>query len=223
MLPASKKMHMRFHRKKVFLSFVIVTFLLVVFGFFLVFQTKQRLSFPVLADTDQKSVQYLSKDPPLITDALKTATLGQTANIKKKNSLEEEIWCEARDYVDLSEDPVFREFSRWLDTNVHLNCQKAGNCTDHDPRLLAQHFSYGESLARTRAEVFLKIIRGDPRKALNLAIKPEIIATLPARITSHLEKWESGFVDIQSIHRCFDENHPRGWIMNYAKFSNGQN
>jgi len=216
-----KKMPLRFHRKKVFLSFVIVTFLLVVFGFFLISQTKQRLSFPVLADTYQKSVEYFSKDPPPSTDASKTATLGQV--VREKEPGEKEIWCETRDYVDLSEDPVFREFSRWLDRNVHLSCQEAGNCTDHDPRLLAQHFSYGESLARARAKVFSKIIRGDPRKALNLAMEPEVIASLPPQISSHLEKWESGFVDIQSIHRCFDENHPGGWVMNYAKFADGQN
>jgi len=160
MLPASKKMHMRFHRKKVFLSFVIVTFLLVVFGFFLISQTKQRLSFPVLADTDKKSVENLSNDPPPISVVLNTTTLDQVVKEKKKG--EKEIWCETRDYVDLSEDPVFREFSRWLDANVQLNCQKAGNCTDHDPRLLAQHFSYGESLAHARAEVFINILRCDP-------------------------------------------------------------
>ena len=71
-------------------------------------------------------------------------------------------------------------------------------------------------------KVLLKIIRGDPRKALKIAISPEVIDSLPTHISSHLEKWESGFVDLHAKHQCFDSTHPGGWIMRHASFSDGR-
>jgi hypothetical protein len=216
-----EKMPKRFHCIKLISSLLI----LALFFCFTHYHTSKRISPTQISDSnDPPHYPSPKKDTDRQIDSPKILSRNdKSTNLSEKYDIEKEIWCEARDYVDLSDDPILHEFSRWLDANDQLSCLKTGNCTDHDPRLLAQHFSNGESLARTRAKLFQKIIRGDPRKALNLAIEPEVIASLPPRISAHLEKWESGFVDFQSIHRCFDENHPRGWIMNYAKFSNGQN
>ena len=66
-----KKMLMRFHLKKVFLSILICSFLFVVSGYFLIFQTKKRLFSSVESDTDQKSEEIFINDQPPNTDASK--------------------------------------------------------------------------------------------------------------------------------------------------------
>ena len=77
--------------------------------------------------------------------------------------------------------------------------------------------------SHARALKILKnIIRADPQKALQLAIPEEVIHRLPSEVSPHMEKWESGFVDIICIHHCFDPNTPSGGIMRYAKFDDGR-
>ena len=216
-----KKMPKRFHCIKLICSLLI----LALFFCFTLYHTSKRISPTHISDSsDPPHVFSAKKDTNRQVDSPKILRSNvKTNNFSQKNDIEKEIWCDVRDYIDLSEEPVFREFSSWLETHLQLNCQKTGNCTDHDPRLIANHLSYGEKLARTRAKVLLKIIRGDPRKALKIAISPEVIDSLPTHISSHLEKWESGFVDLHAKHQCFDSTHPGGWIMRHASFFRWEN
>ena len=90
-------------------------------------------------------------------------------------------------------------------------------------RILSNHLIRGERLARARARNAEGGIRGDPKRALQLAVSKEIIASLPSTISSHMEKWESDFADITSMHHCFDSEQPGGWIKMVATLSGGQN
>ena len=65
----------------------------------------------------------------------------------------------------------------------------------------------GEKLAKERKPIFSQIIRGDPEKALQLAVAPAIINRLPESISSHLESWESDFIDILALNVCYDPMH----------------
>ena len=56
-----------------------------------------------------------------------------------------------------------------------------------------------------------------------MAIPLETIVNLPLAIQDEVEKWESDFVDISSMHVCFSENHPGGYIKTNATFSDGRN
>ena len=130
-------------------------------------------------------------------------------------------WCQARDYTDLSNHEIFKKFDRWIAEYEKLNCLNETNCTIHDPRLVAQIHQQGRKLARERKEIFLKIIRGDPAKAISMAIQPNHKNTLPGIVKEHVESWHSEKVDFQAMHVCFDKNHPEGLIKRFAVLSNG--
>jgi len=215
-----KKMPKRFHCIKLICSLLI----LALFFCFTLYHTSKRISPTQISDSnDPPHYSSSKKDTNRQIDSPKILSRNDKSTIlSEKDDIEKEIWCEVRDYIDLSEKPVFREFSRWLETHLQLNCQKTGNCTDHDPRLIANHLSYGEKLARTRAKVLSKVIRGDPRKALELAVTPEVINLLPEQVSTHLESWEMEIVAISAIHSCFNEEHSGGFIKRRAQFSDGR-
>ncbi|NBQ34799.1 MAG: C-type lectin domain-containing protein, partial [Gammaproteobacteria bacterium] len=96
-------------------------------------------------------------------------------------------------------------------------------CLDHDPRHLFELLRKGEKLAFERKAVFADIIRGDPETALKLAVPREQLQRLPYNIKQHLESWESGFVDIRSMHLCFTKERPSGYIKTTAQFPDGRN
>ena len=224
----STKMQKRFLSPKRLLSYLIVCILVLGASYFIYQQTDQRL-------TEKPSPQISSPSGTAGTDqgrqneirGPKKVRVAEKLNYNRPVSAspsEKEIWCEVKDYQDLSHDPIFPKFSQWLEDFNSLNCPSIENCQDHDPRMLAHFIREGMSLARTRASLFPKIIRADPKRALQLAIPEEIIASLPEEISSHLEKWESGFVDITCIHHCFDSTLSGGGrIMRYAKFNDGRN
>jgi len=137
-------------------------------------------------------------------------------------SEEELMWCKILEYKDLSNHHVFQDFNQWIKLFQELNCSTSDDCFQHDPRLLHQLVNHGLSLSRARAEILTQVIRADPRAALNLAIPPQTINQLPQIIQNEMENWESSFVDISSLHKCFTSYHPGGYVETKAKFEDGR-
>ena len=134
----------------------------------------------------------------------------------------DEEWCEALEYKDLSNDPVFAKFELWLDEFKTIDCELTKDCTIHDPRYLRSFFNRGLTLSRTRASVLKKIIRGDPKTALRLTIDGADSAKLPKPILDNLESREQAFVDFEAMHVCFDPQHPMGYIKRWVTLPNGE-
>ena len=90
-----------------------------------------------------------------------------------------------------------------------------------DPRIKWDLLNRGEKLAKERAPIFKRIIRNDPKKALELAVNEKIYDFLPQNITSHLENWVSTYSNFQAIHVCKDPKMPMGMIMQFAFLPDG--
>ena len=136
---------------------------------------------------------------------------------------EDSIWCQVRDYVDLSSHPSITAFQNWVDEFDLFAClQETEACPDHDPRFVRQWLQRGEKLARERRSTFEKIIRGDPKRAIELAISDDVIERLPPQIQGHLEKWESAMIDITAMNVCYDPSHP-SLIVRNAHFGKERN
>jgi hypothetical protein len=196
---------------------------LLFFSSFIYLQTRERINL-VQKDFDSNK-QQLSDQIPLEspTDKKLEDTIIKTNPPKVVvNDREREIWCEQRDYEDLSSHPIFSKFNEWSEQFISLQCTDPLSCQDHDPRFVSHLIHKGKKLAQERSTILHKIIRGDPRKALELAFSQELLDFLPPEISEHMEVWETDFVDIVSIHRCFDPLHPNGWISRHAKFSDGR-
>ena len=134
--------------------------------------------------------------------------------IQKKEDYDE--WCSARDYQDLSNDPVFQSFNDWVE-----GYQKKDDHF-HDLKKARKFYQQGLDLALYRAKILGKIIRGDPQKAINLALDEKTISALPKWLEPHLEEWTSEFIDLETIHVCFDPNHPTGLFKMHSKFPDGK-
>ena len=86
-------------------------------------------------------------------------TLGFFTNYKKK-SPEANIWCEVRDYKDLSEEPSIVLFQQWIDDFNKLTClhnfnsEETQECPTHDPRVLTKMIKVGEKLAKEKTNFF---------------------------------------------------------------------
>jgi len=137
-------------------------------------------------------VRYVSKPPNLVDQGGDSIFLEnvpesiektdpQISTIVQGNTPKEpkNIWCKALEYKDLSSHPVFHKFNLWLHRFNEINCTDLDVCQTHDPRILRQLVDQGISLSRTRAKIFQQIIRGDPRKAIDMAIPQELIGKLP--------------------------------------------
>ena len=74
------------------------------------------------------------------------------------------------DYKDLSNSPVFKEFQVWLEDFEGFDCDLTDDCVDHDPRKVREFLIQGQKIAVRRSKILQKIIRGDPKTALQLAI-----------------------------------------------------
>ena len=202
-------------------SFFFLTALVLIVGAISIFyHTKHRVSKDVFKKDTQKEVyltQTETKETPL---NFKTAT-SRPQNLSDTNYDE---WCEAKDYVDLSNHEIFRKFETWVSAFEKINCYTDQNCTTHlhDPRKLAQILTLGEKLSLERKKIFGKIIRGDPAKAISMAISFKLSKSLPKRISENLETWHSEIIDLDSIHVCYDARHPEGLIKRYAKLNNGK-
>ncbi|OUU57086.1 MAG: hypothetical protein CBC20_07360, partial [Verrucomicrobia bacterium TMED60] len=135
---------------------------------------------------------------------------------KYSNSFKE--WCQI-DYRDLSKDAVFSEFANWLKQfQLHsLDLEKK----DSGHQEIQALVSRGEQLALRRSKVLQRIIRGDPRKAIQLALAPQVLKTLPSSMEKHMEEWKSDFVDIKAMHVCYDPEHLGGYMNRHATLEDG--
>jgi len=163
--------------------------------------------------------QVINAAPTVVSGNYKPKNLDQEFT---KDLSEKYIWCQVRDYQDLSQHQSILSFNRWLKDFKDIACLSPANCQEHDPRVVTSLLQAGKILARARKETFAKIIRADPKTAIELAIPQETIALLPKAIVQELEIWESAIVDIDAIHFCFDPNHPRGTIKRIAHFDDGR-
>ena len=125
-------------------------------------------------------------------------------------------WCEVRDYEDLSGHPVFERFHQWIEEfeSIAFDAEQAEYLRIATVR--------GTELSRTRASVLTKIIRGDPQRALSLAIDQSVIDGLPGSVRENLETWQADFVNLDAVHVCFDSRHPTGLIKRWITFPNGK-
>ena len=130
-------------------------------------------------------------------------------------------WCEAKEYRDLSKDPIFKKFNRCFSDYSQLICNLDDNCGKHDPRKIYQFIKIGEKLALDRRKVFEKIVRGDPAKAISMALPKNLSEVLPKSISRNLESWHNQRLDLDSVHVCYDPNHPEGLIKHWATLENG--
>ena len=135
-----------------------------------------------------------------------------------RKSNENSIWCEVRDYEDISHDPIFDEFSSWLKIYKYMACEEPIDCQnlDHDPRKFARLIHIGKKIAQRRSKVLSKIIRGDPKRAFELALPREELDDLPKPVSQEMENWEVDTITVSAQHVCFDLNHPRGIIQRKA-------
>ena len=144
-----------------------------------------------------------------------------TDQIAQSTSLSKDVWCEPDKYKDVSNHIAFRNFNNWLKDWNDMQCPPDEHCY-HDPRKIRSLAIKGESLAHARAEILKKIIRGDPQKAIQLALSEEASSLLPKPILKHIEKWENSLADISAIHVCFDPKHPKGLIQRFVNFPDGR-
>ena len=155
--------------KRLFLPAVLTLVVLLIFS-----ETKKRISDSESQKIAEKSLSIknaehgirLPKVEKRVANSLKKPETGRSGdNIAAPN----DIWCEVRDYKDLSNDPVFDEFSSWLKIYNNMVCEEPINCQnlDHDPRKFTQLVQIGEKIAKRRGKVLGKIIRQTPKEHLN--------------------------------------------------------
>ena len=228
-MPVPKKLFSRFGFRQFLANFYSRFFGLAFFfsatcivAFSLFFQTDKRL-----VDKREKHNDERTALPSKNNDIIPNSVSIIATEIKFDNSLTdqnpiEDEWCQARDYKDLSNDPIFAEFNRWLSDYKKFTCLLDDNCSKHDPREIYKLVQIGEKLALERRKVFEKIIRGDPRKAIAMALPQNLINSLPKAIASNLESWHNQRLDLDSVHVCYDPNHPQGLIKHWAILEDGK-
>ena len=198
-------------------------------GFLIFFQTKKRIPKAESSEVVQKFTS--KKNPASITQSSKTekstpSSLTKPAPQALSDTISDQndIWCEVRDYKDISHDPIFDEFSSWLKIYKYMACEEPINCQnlDHDPRKFARLIHIGKKIAQRRSKVLSKIIRGDPKRAFELALPREELADLPRQVSQEMENWEVDTITVSAQHVCFDLNHPRGIIQRKAHLGGGR-
>ena len=161
-----KKMPKRFHKTN-FYQWLLLAFSLSAGVFLVVTQTQKRTtslnagSGLEISNLSHKEVleefvlQQTPKPSPKDSSSQKTDEL----NANELRS-DKDVWCEVKAYKDLSRDPIFTEFTDWLNGYNDLLCKTPGDCLEHDPRVLANYLDRGVDLARARKTKLNKIIRG---------------------------------------------------------------
>ncbi len=193
------------------------SFLLVLFTCFVIFvQTSSRIAPSEEIPPQQSSI---TSAPGSSNRALSVTTKSPIDLTLDKESYDE--WCEVRDYKDLSGHHIFNEFNGWINQYHEIPTAKRQNLNAHNVRYGA-FYEEGLKISLERANVLEKIIRGDPRSALRLAISEDIINRLPVGIRENLETWQADFVDLDSVHVCYDAQHPKGLVKRWVTFSDGQ-
>ena len=197
--------------------------------FIIFFLTKNRvIDLPSNQILPAQKAKLVDTDPPIsfVANHPKSEQdFNQPENRKPvETNPPNDVWCEVRDYKDLSQDLVFNEFNEWMGLYKNSVCKDKGNCQnqDHDPRKFAQLLQIGKSIAQRRGKTLSKIIRGDPKKAFDLALSREELANLPPLVSQEMEKWEVDTISLSAKHVCYDLNHPRGIIQREARLRGGK-
>ena len=172
-------------------------------------------------------------------EALKPS-VAENPELKNKNQDSEEgelplEWCDPLQYSDLSQHKSILEFDHWLSQFERFQYYNNHNCLDCqiDPsasifnspldrihRIKSDLINKGKKIAFDRSKILQKIIQGDPRKAIEIAISDERMERLPSEITQHMEKWVSSYADVSTIHICNDPQMPKGQIKHFVLLPN---
>ncbi len=131
-------------------------------------------------------------------------------------------WKVAKNYQDLSNDPVFPAFTDWIEEFTEFACSEPGTCVDHDPRYVRNLILRGERLSRTREKVLHQVIIGDPETALQLSIPEDVSQKLPSSITKNLEIWEHAYANVRTGHSCYSLDHRGCEIRRIAELDGGK-
>ncbi|MDC0157457.1 LamG domain-containing protein, partial [Verrucomicrobia bacterium] len=164
-----------------------------------------------------ESIEVSSKesaDAALIDSSL------SSAHPLPKNQSDE--WCEPEINAALAQDPVFEQFSAWVDQYDKRGCLTASDCLSHDPRRHLEQLSLGIKLSRARSKVLHQLIQSDPSTALSLAFPLERIANLPDKIKENMEVWHSAKANLKAIHTCFHPGSTKGQVKRWATLPNGE-
>ena len=189
---------------------------------FLVKSTQSRLIWDREASSKSSSAQTSSEETnekSFLADA-KEAVMSKA---KTKPAEDYDEWCQARDYKDLSDHQVFGQFEEWMEQFEEISRDFHVDFKIHDYPNFTSFFQTGLKLSRTRAKILQSIIRGDPCKALEMAIDEEKLKSLPGLILRNMEVWQSEYADLEAMHVCYDPKHPKGLIKRTVRFQNGKN
>ena len=178
--PANKRLGIGF-----VINFTLWVFLFVL-GFF-VFKKSDKLY------ETKDSVGDLVQVEVEITEAPEPKKQDSPPQLVVENN--EPEWCDSLNYSDLSNHSTILDFDKWMvhyegfQRFDHQNCLDCGT----QPNLFNEQSSNGfierirnnlirkgEKLAIKRSETFQKIIKGDPRKALEIAVSENRLKKSPS-------------------------------------------
>ena len=92
------------------LSFIVTALVLIVGTISIFYHTKERVSKKVFKKDTQKEV-YLTQTETKVTPLNFKTSTSRPQNFSETNYDE---WCEAKDYVDLSNHEIFGKFETWV-------------------------------------------------------------------------------------------------------------
>ena len=133
--PSSRSMGSRKFKPRATMGFILV-FLTLCFGLSLVFHhTSKR-------QPSSKSSQVVDLRKSKAPNNKKLSDLKAPVTQPVTSPFIPDEWCEVRDYVDLSSDPVFTEFNLWMSDYQKVICLLDDNCTKHDPRKILKFLNF---------------------------------------------------------------------------------
>ena len=209
---ANLKLRSRNFLLKIFLPWACLGFIA-----FIIFEKSERL---VVRKSEEKKAIFTQHSEPQKQSLPSLSTADKTV-IETPVISNEEEWCEVEKYEDLSKHPSIISFEKWLQSYEIFECFDKQNCV-HDPRIKWDLLSRGKKIAKEREDIFKRIMRSDPRKALELAISEDRLKNIPDDISIHLEKWISAYSDIKAVHICKDPKRPMGMIKRFATLPDGK-
>ena len=150
----TEKPALRFFSHNSILRKVFCRLFLPFFGFiiFLAVLFKQASNRTILEESSKK-VQLSEEEKPELAHSSVAPSFAPLYEDISKLAVPTQAydeWCQARDYIDLSKDPVFKKFENWIDQYQALTCAIESNCSTHlhDPRRVAQFMDEGLKLAK---------------------------------------------------------------------------
>ncbi|MBT5717200.1 MAG: hypothetical protein HOI70_09815, partial [Opitutae bacterium] len=206
------KVRLRASLFKFFLPWACLSFLV-----FAIFEKSESL----VSSKSKEKKELITQHSESIKQPTSLLPTVKKAVTKNPVSSKDAEWCETEKYQDLSKHPSIVSFEKWLQSYEAFECYDKQNCV-HDPRIKWELLTKGKKIAKEREVIFKRIMRSDPRKALELAVNEDRLDNLPEEISAHLEKWVSSYSDIKAVHICKDPKRPMGMIKRFATLPDGQ-